>query len=275
MRNSYDLLTSLVLLISAGCGLGPGQGWTRVESEVQVVWDAEERLDDAGQVKTSKSYLLDFSPVEVTVESVAFESVDGDEGASFDPGLPPEGYSLCHNGHCHNANDELIPYETIRLELGGNSSSSIWVTQAVDEAVQVDMGEERIQAKVLVGECDDLGGRCEIGPSDLRSVRMSVRFGELVMRVYHPEKIAPEGIAFTLGSLESISLRTYFSAELGSDSKATLALSIQLEMGPRIWDAIDWKDFMPVDDVIRQEALNAAVLGALKDNARLTVKMNP
>ena len=239
------------------------------------MWDAEGRLDDAGQLKTSKSYLVDFSPVEVAVESVAFESVDGDEGASFDPGLPPEGYSLCHNGHCHNADDELIPYETIRLELGGNSSNSIWVTQAVDEALQVDMGKERVLAKVLVGECDDLGERCEIGPSDLRSVRMNVRLGELTMRVYHPEKVAPEGVPFTFGPLESTSLRTYFSAELGSDSKATLALSIQLKLGPRIWDAIDWGNFMPVDDVTRKEALNAALWDALKDHARLTVEMNP
>ena len=268
-RLHWSTLCAL-LLVSTGCDLGPGAGWTRVESDVHVAWEAAGRLDDKGQLTTSKSYLIDFESLEIEIESIAFETVEGAAETGFDPGNPPEGYSLCHNGHCHNANDELIPYETIRLEMGGASASSTWTTQTIEETVQVKTDAEQSETNVPLGECDDLRGQCEIGPHDLRSVQINIRSAALNARVFHSEKLPLEGSVFPISSSGPITLTTYFPVELGADSKATLALSIQLLLKPQIWDAIEWEDFVQVNES-PEISVGAILTDALKHNARLRV----
>ena len=51
-------------------------------------------------------------------------STGGGDSGGFDPARPPPGYTLCHNGHCHNVDGRLVPYAEIEAELAGGRSGT-------------------------------------------------------------------------------------------------------------------------------------------------------
>ena len=115
MRSSKTpiALAALVLctaLITPACTLEGGQPWGQVDFGVSVL-----SMDTAGRmegnlIKTADNYGLEIETL--TVEFAAVSAVQTTSaGAGFDPAQPPEGYSLCHNGHCHSADGRLVAYE--------------------------------------------------------------------------------------------------------------------------------------------------------------------
>jgi len=241
MRRLSWLPLGVFLALLPSCDLGPGHGWTRVESDVNLIWNALGRIQPGGELKTSGSELLQFDSVQVTIANVAFETVAGNANSNFDPSNPPEGYTLCHNGHCHNTNDELISYDTIRLEMGEESPSSNWVTQAINETVQPETSKEQHLTKLHPGKCDDPRSTCEIGPNDLRAVRLTIESVKITGN-WSDDAHPDSQNWFDIETSEKIPLTGYFPIQLGADGPRNLSLSVQLELGPRIWDTIQWEN---------------------------------
>lgn len=102
MRPAAAPALALLPALLAGCVWGPGEPFVelvQVDLQVEVDGDADAR---------------------VTGARLLLQSLQG--GVSFDPADPPEGYSLCHNGHCHKDDGTLPTYEQIEAELAGDAA---------------------------------------------------------------------------------------------------------------------------------------------------------
>ena len=117
-------LWAVLALISLGGCTDPGLPWGVVEATIEAKFDPSEgRLDDEGRLKTSANYALELESVAVTFDALTL-TLAGAGAADFDPANPPEGYSLCHNGHCHAASGELVDYEDIQAEMNQASGAA-------------------------------------------------------------------------------------------------------------------------------------------------------
>ncbi|MBM4373379.1 MAG: hypothetical protein FJ098_17105, partial [Deltaproteobacteria bacterium] len=119
----------LVLVLAAGCAFTDGEPWGEVRPALRVVFDpSPERLTPEGWLRTTLGYGVELHALDVSVDGLTLSMAAGGEGAAvFDPADPPEGYSLCHNGHCHAASGALVSYEAIAAELGGGGTTEGFV----------------------------------------------------------------------------------------------------------------------------------------------------
>lgn len=131
---------ALVALLG-GCTFTPG-GPMSTLAEVRVtggVASEELALEDGRTVSLETAEVLLGT---VTLQRLA----SGGGGGSFDPASPPEGFSLCHNGHCHYEDGSLWTYGEIEVWLAGDSAS--WVDVA---AIAHEEGFEEDDVAVHVG----------------------------------------------------------------------------------------------------------------------------
>lgn len=104
-------------LSTPGCAWNEGRGFatleeTRVSARVQ-----QEPASALAEITTDLGYVVRLASAELYVEDVVLEQVAAGGGdAHFDPAHPPEGYSLCHSGHCHSEDGRLVAYEEIEQE---------------------------------------------------------------------------------------------------------------------------------------------------------------
>ena len=99
MLGSKRVLLGLLLVVGlTACALEDGKPWTTVEITANLTWDQSARIQEDGRFLTSKNYLISFEELKfVFLELLVTSSTV--ETLSFDPGSPPPGYSLCHQGH--------------------------------------------------------------------------------------------------------------------------------------------------------------------------------
>jgi len=110
----------------AGCTFADGEPWGTVEGRMQ-----SRGLEQTGAVPEEIEIDRAELAAEVVLESVTSQAQGS--GGSFDPSNPPPGYTLCHNGHCHSEEGELVAYEEVRAEMnasGGTSTETLgtWTT---------------------------------------------------------------------------------------------------------------------------------------------------
>jgi len=112
------LLPALLPGLLCGCVWGPGEPFVElVQVELQV------EVDGGGAAAARGARL-------------ALQALEG--GVSFDPADPPEGYGLCHNGHCHKDDGTLPTYEQIEAELAGDAAT--WTDELRTSAGDADSG---------------------------------------------------------------------------------------------------------------------------------------
>jgi hypothetical protein len=120
----YRLRRLIVLIAAAtwvGCSFTDGRPWGRVDAQ-----PAAQSLESSRALPDDMNLERATLEAEIFLESVSTSS--GGSGGTFSPANPPEGYTLCHNGHCHSDGGELVPYEEVRAEMasgGGTSTSTI------------------------------------------------------------------------------------------------------------------------------------------------------
>lgn len=119
-----------VLALNAqGCAWSEGSGFaTLSETEVSARIERDGASAPA-ELTTDLGYVVQLESAELYVEDVLFEQGEaGREDAHFDPAHPPEGYSLCHAGHCHNEDGRLVAYAEIEGESGGGGAHATVVS---------------------------------------------------------------------------------------------------------------------------------------------------
>jgi hypothetical protein len=127
-RAAPGVLASSLLLAATlpGCTLEPGEFFAEIRPQLSVAYVArEDRVIDARWQKLASGYEVRLDRATMQLESVLLLAAGGGTAAdaAFDPARPPEGYSLCHNGHCHSDDGRLVPYEEIAAEAGGNRAT--------------------------------------------------------------------------------------------------------------------------------------------------------
>ncbi len=122
-----------------GCALEPGQPWGEASISTQIALDVPSDRLREGRVRTSRDYAVRIDAVEVVLSSLELsQRAEGSAGpTAFDPSAPPEGYSLCHNGHCHAADGRLVAYADIESELLGATADGPLTQLPLDALIVV------------------------------------------------------------------------------------------------------------------------------------------
>jgi len=229
---------------------------------------SEGRLDDQGRLKTSQSYVVALD--EVTVAFDAFTLVLAAGGAAgFDPSNPPEGYSLCHNGHCHADSGELVEYETIALELAGGSGGGRF-SVALD-ASHAPLTAETAAINVL--PCDP--APCQLPKGDLAGLELIVRSVAVRGTTYDTlsgdnARLPEEGWPFDISVPVMTPLNAKLEGTIGRGEPVGVDLALAFEFPAEVFDDIDFGDAPPVDDQAWETLLNEALV----DHGLLSVSLS-
>jgi len=134
----------LLLALLPACTFAPGTGFTTLgPSTLDARFEpgaARDLGDDT--LLTDASYEVHFDAMALEIGDVSLMELSGGAGVTFDPSDPPDGYTLCHGGHCHADDGSLVSYAEIQAELAGDSAEWVpVVTLPVGEVVDALAGE--------------------------------------------------------------------------------------------------------------------------------------
>ena len=220
-------LSSLALILPA-CALSEGEPWGELEVALQVQFaPPADRLHD-GLLGTARDYRVQIDELAVTVGTVALSS--GEDAIAFDPADPPPGYTLCHNGHCHTTDGELVAYEDIG-ESGGGGETLVSLSGQV--VVVDDLSD------VLLSGCD---GPCQVlAPARVNAMSASVGL-RVTGRAFdsRPEPRLPaDGVAFDF-VLPTRDLLVPMHARFGPDQRLGLAVDAVVSVPASLFDDVDF-----------------------------------
>lgn len=240
----------MITLLLLGCTAGPGAGFGELASATldAALVPGEARDLGGGAVLTNLAYAV--TPTVMTLElgSVALLELQGAGGATFDPANPPEGYGLCHGGHCHRDDGALVAYADVEAELAGGGASFVAVaTLPVDATVDL-----------LAGAHLDLEPESPILPkADVSKLTLGV--GAL-----HLEGVVEDGDR----GVWPLRIDLPLDAELGAGfdlvldraSDPVLDLTVALEPGGTLFDDLDFAALAADDAVVLDDPDAAASL---------------
>ncbi|RJS20779.1 hypothetical protein DRW03_19060 [Corallococcus sp. H22C18031201] len=268
----------LPLLLLSGCALGDGEGFAVLEPTVRAGYvTPADRDAGQGYAQLASDFQVRLTQASVTLGDIdLLASSGGSSGATaFDPANPPEGYTLCHGGHCHRDDGALVPYDEVAAELSGGGVSTRTVASLPVEAdldllapeprvLTCQPGCELPQTTVTKGRWTVTALRLTGAVRDSRATpRLQ---GERVFRLTQltaPDGDAGEPVAVWNSALDVPSDR---------ENKPRVLLGLQLEVTPALFDGVDWSAVVPAaDGVLDLDApANEAVRLALLTNvARL------
>lgn len=135
----------LVFAGLVGCTFADGSPWGRVDGRMQAR-SLERTGASPEDIEIDRAVLK----AEVVAESVTTQS--GGSGGSFDPSNPPSGYSLCHNGHCHSDEGELVPYEKVRAEMNASGGTSTQTLASWSTDLELSGGEPVVLPEVSIDD---------------------------------------------------------------------------------------------------------------------------
>ncbi|RKH41594.1 hypothetical protein [Corallococcus sicarius] len=238
------LLLPLALL-SAGCALDEGEGFAVLKPSVQAAYTPLPRRDAGdGYQALASDFQLRMDTASLRLGSIDLLASSGGGGATtFDPSSPPPGYSLCHNGHCHSADGELVDYEDIQAELGGGGSTT---TTMANLPVEGDLDLLRPAPVGLACQPD-----CELPRTTLSRGRWSitgVRMTGSVRDNRVPARFAGTrdfriSLAATGADAEPLAVLTG-DLDVPSDRENApgVELGLKLELTPALFDVMDWSN---------------------------------
>lgn len=259
------LLVTASLLPSLGGCLGDGLPWGQLTATMEASFaPSTGRLDDQGRLKTASNYAVAIDQVSVSFD--AFALVLAAQGsASFDPANPPDGYSLCHNGHCHSDSGALVDYQDIALEMAGGSGGARVVVGLETEAKP--LGSE--STAVAVSPCDS--GLCEVPLGELAGLEVNVATVSISGTAYDTltgdaARLTDEGYAFDVTVPVNVALTAEIEGSIGPGQPVDLNLAIDFKFPAAVFDDVDFGAAPPADDQSWLQVLSAA----LTDHAELT-----
>lgn len=260
MRQYRSNWLAAALLVS-GCAFTDGDPWGRAEFRLAAAFDPPSSRLDGGALKTAQNYRLTVDELAVEIETVELEVVTSGEVSTFDPADPPEGYSLCHNGHCHSDAGELVDYEDIEVELGGGDYVA---TQLIESSVA-------LGASVTSVTGDSCSNDCKLPRGALGNVRLTIseiRVASTVSRV--GDDLEPYDIDLI------VPVDTRLSAPLpegavGPGEPGIVELDIRFDPGAELFDNVDFAADAPSDASPNFTQLSDALRAALETNAVLDV----
>lgn len=242
-----------------GCTFQPGTAFGRLDAfdaDLSFQAGAARDLGD-GVVLTDLGYHVDLTALSVQVDSVELQELQGAAGVTFDPANPPEGYGLCHGGHCHAEDGSLVSYAEIIAELSGGTAEYVGVVSA-------DLGQE---IDLLAGGPGDLGLTGALLPrAELTrfAVVASTLRGEAL--VSGDALSAPLALSWEL-PMEGWSTSTEIL--LDRDQPEGVAVEAELVLSGTLWDGTDWAG-LGLEPVLLDDAADAGPGQRLVEQALAT-----
>ncbi len=242
----------LVSLLCLGCTFTDGDPWGVAELSLEARWAPPESRLETGRLKTSSGYLIELERVAVAFD--ALNLVGASAGAAdFDPADPPEGYSLCHNGHCHHESGALVAYEDIAIEAAGGSE---WVQPTEGGLVELS------------------GTATEVGLGACPSADCALPRGELIAAGVRLSRVVLSGTAFGEGLPEAghpldfdlaVNLRpqTPLAEALDQDTPLGVRVALRFELPPSLFDGLDPSAEDAAAQVAAKLALEAEIQAAV------------
>lgn len=262
-RNHGGAWAALIALLTtlSGCAFDDGQPWGRAVMSLEASFaPAESRLTADGLLRTSNNYLIDVTSLSIYVESMSTTVTQEGAAAAFDPAAPPDGYSLCHGGHCHAADGSLVSYEDIAAEIAGGDSAAPSVSQEADAEVTL----TALPTTVAFEDCPQ-GCRLERGELTRADVLLTeVRFEA---RIYDSAPTDGKGLPD-----EGIPVRGVvpLAAKIGAPLTGSVAqgepvgvrISASLTLAESLFDGVDWTSELGLSGPV-SEAIDAGAFPAI------------
>jgi hypothetical protein len=252
---SATLRGAALLLLSGltGCAFGPGEPLALVEASLRAEYLVpEDRASADGFARLSSDYQVRIDTFTLEIEAVELrgrQAGGGGAGGTFDPANPPPGYSLCHSGHCHRDDGELIPYEDIRAELarGGVDTVVVVMTLPVGRAYELMDGE------VTALECEPDCALGEVPVSSMTALVRDIRIEGVVRDARQPSRLAGE-VAFTLTAPVELTLAAPLQLPADRATPPLAVLEVGLRGRPQLFDGVDWSVLAGSAGVVEMDA---------------------
>lgn len=246
--------SGVAALVACGCTLSPGDWFATVAPtfESRYVLRADRNVEEGWQ-KLNTLYEIKMTRATVTIRAVELHALGGaEQPGAFDPSQPPDGYSLCHNGHCHRDDGALVPYEVIAAEISGGDAVQPEIVATLP------VGEQDLLAPARRPlSCDP---RCGLPLTHVRRARAAitaVAFEGVVREGRAPARLEGEVVwrweAATLAegtAEEPVSLDCPLDLPADGAHPPKVSLDLSLQVGARLFDDIDWSALGPDAGVI-------------------------
>jgi len=262
-RATFRVATVLVLLAASGCTFDDGEPWGEAHTSLAVRFDVpESRRTPDGALRTANDYALTISALDLSLGSLSLAfTEDADAPAGFDPAAPPEGFTLCHNGHCHGPGGKLFSYaEVAAVGGGGGGAGAEAIVADVDAPDGIPLTSETRDVPLSDCPCDVPRGRLTgvaVAVTGLR-VRATVRDLRAMPRLASPE------VAVDLFIPLETKLQAPLSARVDRGEPVTISVDALLTVTPNILDALDFA----------QPIVSAEVADATGERLRATSTLN-
>jgi hypothetical protein len=236
-RSARALLFGLVGLV--GCTFEDGEPWGSADLALTARFEVpESRRTADGALKTANDYAIEDLRLELGLAAFSLAvTEDADAPAGFDPADPPEGFTLCHNGHCHGPGGKLFSYGEVAAAAGGaGTSGSSGVTADVDapEGVRLETTPTDVP---LVGCPCDLG-RGRVTAASLALTGLRVRG---TVRDLRPEsRLSGASVSVDLTVPLDLALNAPLSVRVDRGEPVDVAVEAALTVTPHVLDALDF-----------------------------------
>jgi hypothetical protein len=251
----------LAVALSSACTLGPGRGFATLDAvELDARFEPGAARDVDGAVLTDLGYLVELDSFELEIDRFELQTLaDSGESLRFDEANPPQGYDLCHGGHCHAEDGSLVPYEEIEAELaGGVAAFSTLATLPVERVVDLREGEglrlSRVEPSRELPE-----GHVRRAALHFTRVTLSGRVSEGGLETPLPLTVSLNVDARTTGALD---------LPIDRDAPGRFLLQAELAFDGTLLDGIDFvntAESVDIDDPDDERA--ARLIDALTDTA--------
>jgi hypothetical protein len=259
----------LAVALSSACALEPGHGFATLDAvELDARFEPGVARDIDGAVLTDRGYVVELDTFELEIDRFELQTLtDSGEPARFDEANPPEGYDLCHGGHCHAEDGSLVPYEEIEAELaGGVAAFGTLATLPVERVVDLREGEELTLARVEPSR--------ELPEGHVR--RAALHFTRVALSGSVSEGGLQNSLPFTVSLNVDARATGALDMPIDRDAPGRFLLQAELAFDGTLLDGIDFVDTaesVDIDDPDDERA--ARLIDALTDTAlALTIVEN-
>jgi hypothetical protein len=219
---------------AVGCTWGEGEGFATLRG-AEVSARIERDSQASFELETELGYAVLLELAELQLDELILEQSTGEGGeAHFDPANPPDGYSLCHGGHCHSDDGRLVDYAEIERELATSGAAFAPLVRLPADA----------RFDLLTGVAQELGDvqpsrelpRAEIARVTLRAsalrMRGTVRGG--------PANALPDAVPLSVELALSAPFRADVHADIDRDTPEHLHAGVELVVPHGLFDAVDF-----------------------------------
>lgn len=234
------LAFGLALAGLAGCTFADGDPWGEGDVTVTARFEVPAaRRTEAGELRTSQDYAVRVDTLRLVFGAVTATVSEEGAAAGFDPAHPPEGFTLCHNGHCHGPEGKLFDYAEVAALLAGDGEADSAPALAADvggpDGVELSDGTP---VSVPVAGCP-----CDLPRGTLAAARLSVTalHVEGVVRDLRPvSRLGAETRPVALDIPLDVTFSAPLDEAIGRGEPVPVGLDVQLSLTAKVLDAVDF-----------------------------------